>query len=231
LKYYKQYNGPENSPIRRRRTTALHEEIAEVTELAIAATPIPPPCDPSASDATRAEEAPVKSASEKKADFMKQFQEKLRLQAEADKKTKEDADNEAKAAAEDPADSRNKNESQFLPSDRSAMPTISALEDMQELASPGASEDVADIPRKGPAEMTERTFTDLKSLVNQLEAEALLAVDDPRKQLILYPQHPPLVTAIGMIPATIFWVTAAPIVKYTGIAVDVLIDKFRDMYL
>lgn len=67
---------------------------------AIAATPTPPPRAPSASDATRTEEAPVKSASEKKADFVKQFQEKLRLQEEADKKAKEDADNEVKAAAE-----------------------------------------------------------------------------------------------------------------------------------
>ncbi|KAF2633616.1 hypothetical protein BU25DRAFT_9338 [Macroventuria anomochaeta] len=67
---------------------------------AIAATPTPPPRAPSATDATRTEEAPVKSASEKKADFVKQFQEKLRLQEEADKKAKDDADNEAKAAAE-----------------------------------------------------------------------------------------------------------------------------------
>jgi hypothetical protein len=133
--------------------------------------------------------------------------------------------------AEDLADSPAHNESQSLPPDRSTMPTTSALEDMQELASPGTSEDVADISRDGPAEMTERTFADLKSLVNQLEAEAFLAVDDAQKQLILYPQHPPLVTAIGMIPATMFWVTAAPIVKYTGIAVDVLIDKFKDIHL
>lgn len=67
---------------------------------AIAATPTPPPRAPSASDATRTEEAPAKSASEKKADFVKQFQEKLRLQEEADKKAKEDADNAVKAAAE-----------------------------------------------------------------------------------------------------------------------------------
>ena len=73
-------------------------------------------------------------------------------------------------------------------------------------------------------------LADLKS-VDQREAEAISAIDDPQKQLILYPQHPPLVTAIGMIPATMFWVTAAPIVKYTGIAVDVLADKLRDMYL
>ncbi|KAH6616510.1 hypothetical protein C7974DRAFT_442258 [Boeremia exigua] len=66
---------------------------------AIAATPTPPPRAPSASDATRTEEAPVKSASEKKADFVKQFQEKLRLQEEADKKAKEDADNAAAAKA------------------------------------------------------------------------------------------------------------------------------------
>ncbi|XPS73738.1 hypothetical protein M3J07_005865 [Ascochyta lentis] len=67
---------------------------------AIVATPTPPPRAPSASDATRAEEAPAKSASEKKADFVKQFQEKLRLQEEAEKKAKDDADSEAKAAAE-----------------------------------------------------------------------------------------------------------------------------------
>lgn len=223
MKYYKQYTGPENSPIRRRRTTALPEEIAEVTELAIAATPLPPPHAPDTSDATRAEEAPVKSASEKRSEFFERFQEKLRLQAEADKKAKEDADNEAKATAEDPADSTNHKESQFLLSDRNTMPTTSALNDMQEL--------VADVPREGPCEMTERTLADLKSLVDQHEAEAVSAVNDAQKQLILYPQHPPLVTAIGMIPATMFWVTAAPVVKYTGIAVHVLIDKFRDIHL
>ncbi|KAF1365231.1 hypothetical protein EJ07DRAFT_95769 [Lizonia empirigonia] len=66
---------------------------------AIVATPTPPPRAPSASDATRTEEPPAKSASEKKADFVKQFQEKLRLQEEADKKAKDDADSKAKAAA------------------------------------------------------------------------------------------------------------------------------------
>ena len=223
LKYYKQYSGPENSPISRRRTTALPEEIAEVTELAIAITPLPTPYAPDTSDATRAEEAPVKSANEKRTDFVKRFQEKLRLQAEADKKAKEDANNEAKAVVGDPADSPNQKESQSLPSDRNTMPTTSALNDMQEL--------VADVPREGPCEMTEQTLTDLKSLVDQHEAEAVSAVNDAQKQLILYPQHPPLVTAIGMIPATMFWVTAAPIVKYTGIAVDVLIEKFRDIHL
>lgn len=216
--------------MRRRRTTALPEEIAEATELAIAATHTLTPRDPSASDATRAGKAPFKSVSEKKADFIKQYQEKLRLQKEADKEAKQDADNGAKAAAEGPADSLNHNESQSLPSDRNAMPTTSALDDMQELVSPGATEDVADV-REGHCEMIERTSADLKSLVDQHEAEAVSAVDESQKQLILYPQHPHLVTAIGMIPATMFWVTAAPIVKYAGIAVDVLIDKFSDVYL
>ena len=230
LKYYKQYNGPENTPIRHRRTTALPEEIAEVTELAIAANPTPPPRASSSSYATRPQKAPVKLASERKDDFVKYYQEKLRLQEEADKRAKADADKEAKAAAEDPADSRNHNELQSLAPDRNAMPTTSALDDMQELVSPGASEDVADVHREGTHETTEQMLADLKS-VDQREAEAISAIDDPQKQLILYPQHPPLVTAIGMIPATMFWVTAAPIVKYTGIAVDVLADKLRDMYL
>ncbi|OSS55165.1 hypothetical protein B5807_00817 [Epicoccum nigrum] len=231
LKYYKQHNGLENTPIRHRRTTALPEEIAEVTELAIAATTTPPPHVPSGSDATRAEEAPVKSASEQKADPVGQFREKFRLQEEADKKAKEDTDNEAKAAVEHLADSPNHNESQSLPSDRNAMPKTSALNDMQELVCPGASEDVADVHKEGPYKMKEQKLADLKNLVDQREAEAVSAVDDLQKQLIRYPQHPPFVTAIGMIPATMFWVTAAPIVKYTGIAIDVLVDKLREIYL
>ncbi|KAJ4322054.1 hypothetical protein N0V94_002633 [Neodidymelliopsis sp. IMI 364377] len=56
-------------------------------------------------------------------------------------------------------------------------------------------------------------------------------VDDARKQIILYPQHPAFVNVIGMIPATMFWLTAAPVVKYTHIAIDMLIDKLRDTYL
>lgn len=50
------------------------------------------------------------------------------------------------------------------------------------------------------------------------------------KQVILYPQHPTFVNAIGMIPATMFWVAAAPIVKYTGMTVDLLMDKLRETY-
>ena len=57
------------------------------------------------------------------------------------------------------------------------------------------------------------------------------AVNDTVKQLILHPQHPAFVNAIGMIPATVFWVTAAPIVRYTSMAVELLIDKLRDTYL
>ncbi|XP_014556092.1 hypothetical protein COCVIDRAFT_100891 [Bipolaris victoriae FI3] len=60
---------------------------------AIAATPTPPRA-PSASDTTRAEDTAAK-----KADFVKQFQEKLRLQEEAEKKAKEASEDEAKAEA------------------------------------------------------------------------------------------------------------------------------------
>ena len=65
---------------------------------AIAATPTPPPRAPSATDATRAEES--KTAKEKQADFVKQFQETLRLKEEAEKKAKETSDAEAKAEVE-----------------------------------------------------------------------------------------------------------------------------------
>ena len=57
------------------------------------------------------------------------------------------------------------------------------------------------------------------------------AISDDQKQMILYPQNPAIINAIGMIPATMFWATAAPVVKYTNIAVDMLIDQLRDTFL
>ncbi|KAH6859095.1 hypothetical protein BKA58DRAFT_53414 [Alternaria rosae] len=60
---------------------------------AIAATPTPPRA-PSATDSTRAEDT-----ASKKAEFVKQFQEKLRLQEEAEKKAKEATEEEANAEA------------------------------------------------------------------------------------------------------------------------------------
>ncbi|CAI9633163.1 unnamed protein product [Alternaria burnsii] len=59
---------------------------------AIAATPTPPRA-PSATDATKAD------GESKKAEFVKQFQEKLRLQEEAEKKAREATEEEAKAEA------------------------------------------------------------------------------------------------------------------------------------
>ncbi|KAL6704328.1 hypothetical protein ACN47E_008284 [Coniothyrium glycines] len=64
---------------------------------AIAATPTPPPTAPTAAP----EEAhATKSAKEKQAEFVKQFQEKLRLQEESEKKARETSEAEAKAEAE-----------------------------------------------------------------------------------------------------------------------------------
>ncbi|KAF1932160.1 uncharacterized protein M421DRAFT_89513 [Didymella exigua CBS 183.55] len=57
------------------------------------------------------------------------------------------------------------------------------------------------------------------------------AISEDQKQIILYPQHPAFINVISMVPATMFWATAAPVVKYTGIAVGLLIDKLRDTYL
>jgi translation initiation factor 4G len=61
---------------------------------AIAATPTPPLRAPSATDSTRTDDSAAK-----KAEFVKQFQEKLRLQEEAEKKAKEASEEEAKAEA------------------------------------------------------------------------------------------------------------------------------------
>lgn len=67
-------------------------------------------------------------------------------------------------------------------------------------------------------------------VTNQDNATESSASDD-QKQLNLYPQHPAFINAIGMIPATMFWVTAAPVSRYTGVAVGMLIDQLRDTFL
>jgi translation initiation factor 4G len=74
---------------------------------AIAATPTPPLRAPSATDSTRADDAAAK-----KAEFVKQFQEKLRLQDDTDKKATEASEEDAKAesnaklAAKEEADAK-----------------------------------------------------------------------------------------------------------------------------
>lgn len=67
---------------------------------AIAATPTPPPRAPSATDSSRAEDSASKTAKEKQAEFVKQFQEKLRLNEEAEKKAKATSDADAQAEAD-----------------------------------------------------------------------------------------------------------------------------------
>lgn len=110
---------------------------------------------------------------------------------------------------------------------------------------------VADLENKAPSDDSKYT-TSASDLINGIdrhdrapttidatigqapdrgEAARESAADDAQKQLVLYPQHPAFVNAIGMIPATIFWATAAPVVKYASIAIDLLIDKLRDTYL
>lgn len=89
------FNKPKSSPA----PAAALAPPAQPRSPAIAATPTPPPRVPSATDSARTEEA-AKTAEEKKSDFVKQFQEKLRLQAEDEAKAKEASEAESKAEAE-----------------------------------------------------------------------------------------------------------------------------------
>ncbi|KAF2627835.1 hypothetical protein BU25DRAFT_490998 [Macroventuria anomochaeta] len=174
LSYFKQYKGTENSPSKRRRNTALPQEIADVADVAI--------------------------------------------------------DAEDKTAYPD------QKELQSVAPDTSALPTVSALADLEGIVPPKTGKatvstshpvDEGDESRNVPAStnaVPEETFSKGKAVSES-------APNDTQKQLILYPQHPAFINAIGMIPATMFWATAAPIVKYTNIAVDLLTDKLRDTYL
>ncbi|KAH4415455.1 hypothetical protein HBH92_077920 [Parastagonospora nodorum] len=73
--------------------TAALAPPAQPRSPAIAATPTPPPPSSSSGDA-------AKTAEEKKADFVKQFQEKIRKQEEAEKQAKETSDASVKADAD-----------------------------------------------------------------------------------------------------------------------------------
>ncbi|UPX14319.1 uncharacterized protein EKO05_0004806 [Ascochyta rabiei] len=139
---------------------------------AIVATPTPPPRAPSASDATRTEEAPAKSASEKKADFVKQFQEKLRLQEEADKKAKDDADSEAKAAAE--AEQKKKDDAKAA-EEKAAQEAkdkeAAAAKEAKEKEEAAAAKEAKEAEEKAAKEAKEKEASDAATKAEDDEAE------------------------------------------------------------
>jgi hypothetical protein len=53
--------------------------------------------------------------------------------------------------------------------------------------------------------------------------------DRAHKQLINYPQHPTFVTVIEMLPAVLFWATAAPAVRFGNKVYDTLIEKLTGL--
>lgn len=174
LSYFKQYKGTENSPSKRRRTTALPQEIAEVTEDVI--------------------DLGIKTSSPEE------------------------------------------DETQPVVRDASVSTATSALVDLEAMAHPddniNAVSAAFSLRREdGTLQVSASTDTSLEQAATENETVMHSTVDDAQKQVILYPQHPAFVNAIGMIPATMFWATAAPIIKYSGIAVELLIDKLRDTYL
>lgn len=177
LRYFKQYKGTEDSPSKRRRTTALPEEIADLVEAA---------------------NSP---------------------EAEMSLENLKHSEHSTPGTAHKPAFSANV-----------------ALAGLEGMAMPQASTSSTnvqgtfnglDCPDQPPTSVNAVTGSD--SQQRQMTSES--AQDSAQTQLILYPRHPAFVNAIAMIPATMFWMTAAPVVKYTGIAVDLLIDKLRDTYL
>ncbi|KAJ4992021.1 hypothetical protein SVAN01_02342 [Stagonosporopsis vannaccii] len=113
--------------------------------------------------------------------------------------------------------------------DISNLPTTSALAHLEELTDSvdPSFVDKADKSR----EVTASSYHLLEEPAGQSGIDGEHAEEETEKRLIYYPQHPAFVNAIGMIPATMFWVTAAPIVRYTSMAVEMLVDKLRETYL
>ncbi|KAF1830640.1 hypothetical protein BDW02DRAFT_92188 [Decorospora gaudefroyi] len=50
-----------------------------------------------------------------------------------------------------------------------------------------------------------------------------------QRQIIVYAQHPTFVTVVGLLPAAMFWATAAPVVKYAHGAFDALVEKVKSL--
>lgn len=177
LSYFKQYKGPENSPTKRRRTTALPQEIGDLIE--------------TAND------------------------------------------------HEEVADSAHPKQLQHNAADNASMTTLpvgAAVADLIDMAHSHigeGSKKLEDHADEGDQlrQVSTLTIAAVENTSTESEHGPESGVDDNQKQLILHPQHPAIVNAIGLIPATMFWATAAPVVKYTSIAVDLLIDKLRDIYL
>ncbi|KAJ4378072.1 hypothetical protein N0V83_000903 [Neocucurbitaria cava] len=137
---------------------------------AIAATPTPPPRAPSATDSTRAEEA--KTAKEKQADFVKQFQETLRLKEEAEKKAKDTSDADTKA--EEEAKQKAKEEAE-------AKAAQEAKEKEEAEAAEKAKADAAEKKRIEDEEM-ERMIAEMEEEERKREeAEKLYAEEKKRK--------------------------------------------------
>jgi translation initiation factor 4G len=148
---------------------------------AIVATPTPPPRAPSASDATKTEEAPAKSASEKKADFVKQFQEKLRLQEEADKKAKDDADSEAKAAAD--AEQKKKDDAKAAEEKAAQEAKDKAAQEAKDKADQEAKEK-EEAAAKAAAEAKEKEAAEAASKAEDDEAEKKRKEDEEFERMV-----------------------------------------------
>ncbi|RMZ71462.1 eukaryotic translation initiation factor subunit eIF-4F [Pyrenophora seminiperda CCB06] len=134
---------------------------------AIAATPTPPLRAPSASDATRAEDTAAK-----KADFVKQFQEKLRLQEEAEKKAKEATEEEAKAEA---------NAKLAAKEEADAKAALEAKEKEDAEAAKKAEADAAEKKRLEDEEM-ERMIAEMEEEERKREADEARYAEEKKKK-------------------------------------------------
>jgi translation initiation factor 4G len=148
---------------------------------AIVATPTPPPQASSAVEST-----PAKTDDEKKADFVKQFQEKLRLQEEADKKAKDDADSEAKAAADakkkeqEAADAKAAEEAKAKEEAEAAAKAEAEKAD----AAAKAEAEAADAAAKAEADKAEKQRLDdeeMDRMIAEMEAEEKKREEDEKR--------------------------------------------------
>jgi hypothetical protein len=86
-------------------------------------------------------------------------------------------------------------------------------------------------PQSGTPSSSHPTPFVEQDVENQDVKESDNASDPEQQQLIIPARHPTFITVIGMLPATMFWATAAPLVECSNQAFDILIEKLTGLKL
>jgi hypothetical protein len=201
LKYYKQHKGKENSPSKNGRKASLPEEIAELAREAIE--------EGDLDKYRKMDLAPMEPVMESNTagdliTFGTPVKSNISSLAVGSYMSSRGA-----TAADD-----------FVVDDNSD--TLAAAENVD-----GDTEDARSSYTKAMSPLSDEVES---KGVNGLASTESYATSTQEETLQnLYPQHPPFITVISLLPKAMFWVVAIPIAKYSNKAYNALVDRFANL--